>query len=132
MVLLEPVELLDHHRAGGKRVGVLVWESTRQENLGKARFRSCRLARILSGGNNKVVNYVFSALDALNRDAAATSIAEEEAAGFRKQRRIGGVGYTAAQEQQQGSCYGKGCTHGKLLTDMPPTLQQSSGTVRAG
>jgi hypothetical protein len=55
----------------------------RQENLGKARIRSRRLARILSGGNDEVVDPVSGALHALNRDAAAMSIAEEKAAGFR-------------------------------------------------
>jgi len=35
-VSLEPVELLDRHCAGRKRVRVLVWKSARQENLGKA------------------------------------------------------------------------------------------------
>jgi hypothetical protein len=82
MVSLEPVELLDHHRAGRKRVRVLVWQSARQENLGKARIRSRRLARILSGGNDEVVDHVSGALHAFNRDAAAMSIAEEKTAGF--------------------------------------------------
>jgi hypothetical protein len=60
MVSLEPVELLDHHRAGRKCVPVLVWESARQENLGKARIRS-RLARIPGGGNDEVVDHVSGA-----------------------------------------------------------------------
>ncbi len=107
MVSLEPVELLDHHRAGRKRVRVLVWEAAREENLGKARIRSRRLARIPSGGNDEVVDHVSGALHALNRDAAAMSIAEEKAAGFRKQRRIGRLGHADAQEEDQGGCDGR-------------------------
>jgi hypothetical protein len=67
----------------------LVWESARQENLGKARIRSRRLARIPSGGNDEVVDRFAGALHALKRDAAPISTAEEKAAGFRKQRWIG-------------------------------------------
>ena len=107
MVSLEPVELLDHHRAGRKRVRVLVWESARQENLGKARIRSRRLARIPSGGNDEAVDHVSGALHTLNSDAAAMSIAEEKATGFRKQRRIGRLGDADAQEEDQGGCDGR-------------------------
>jgi len=47
------------------------------------------------------------ALHALNRDAAAMSIAEEKAAGFRKQRRIGRLGHADTQEEDQGGCDGR-------------------------
>jgi hypothetical protein len=53
MVSLEPVELLDHHRAGRKRVRVLVWASARQENLSKARIRRRRLAQSLAAATMK-------------------------------------------------------------------------------
>ena len=69
-------------------------------NLGKARIRSRRLARIPSGGNDEVVDRVADALHTINRDAAAMSIAEEKAPGFRKQRRIGRLGH--AEEDQDG------------------------------
>ena len=35
------------------------------------------------------------------------SIAEERAAGFRKQRRIGRLGHADAQEEDQGGCDGR-------------------------
>ena len=35
------------------------------------------------------------------------SIAEEKAAGFRKQRRIGRLGHADAQEEHQGGCDGR-------------------------
>jgi hypothetical protein len=79
----------------------LVWESARRENLGKARIRSRRRARIPSGGNDEVVDRVADPLHALNRDTAAMSIAEEKAPGFRKQRRIGRLGHADAQEEDQ-------------------------------
>jgi hypothetical protein len=100
MVSLEPVELLDHHPAGRKGVRILARKSDRQENLGKARIRSRRLARILGGRKNKLVDHFSGALDALNRDAAAMSIAEKEAAGLRKQRRVGRLGHTNAHERE--------------------------------
>jgi hypothetical protein len=49
----------------------------------------------------------MGALHALNRDAAAMSIAEDKATGFRKQRRIGRLGHADAQEEDQGSCDGE-------------------------
>ena len=107
MVSLEPVELLDHHGAGWKRVRVLVWESGRYEDLGKARIRSRRLIRISGGGSDEVVDHRSGALHTLNRDAAATSIAQEEASRLGKLRRIGGVGHAHTQEQQQGGGDGK-------------------------
>ena len=107
MVSLEPVELLDHHPAGRKGVRILASKSDRHENIGKTRIRSRRLARILRGGNDEVVDHVSGAFHALNRDAAAMSIAEEKAAGFRKQRRIGRLGHADAQEEDQGGCDGR-------------------------
>jgi hypothetical protein len=92
-VSLEPLESLDHHPAGRKRVRILVGERDRQENLGKARIRSRRFARIPSGGNDEVVDRVAGALHALKRDAAAMSTAEKKAPGFRKQRWIGRLGH---------------------------------------
>src|SRR5436190_10893582 len=103
MVSLEPFELLDHHGAGRERVRVLVWKSGRQENLGKARICSRCLARVLSGGGDEVVNDLSGGLHTLHWDAAAASIAQEEASCLCKLRRIGGIGYPAAQKQQQGS-----------------------------
>ncbi|HMD64757.1 MAG TPA: hypothetical protein VKF83_12410 [Stellaceae bacterium] len=100
MVSLEPVELLDHHGAGRERVRVLVWESARRENLGKARIRNGRLARILGGGNNEVVGHLSGALHALDRNAAAMRIAQEEAPGRGKLRPISGVNRADAQEEQ--------------------------------
>ena len=47
------------------------------------------------------------ALHALNRDAAAMSIAEEKAPAFRKQRRIGRLGHADAQEEDQDGCDGR-------------------------
>jgi hypothetical protein len=108
MVSLEPVELCNHHRAGrDQRVPVLIWESARQENLGKARIRSRRLTRIVSGGNDQAVDHFSGVLDALSRDAAAMSIAQEKATCLRKLRRIGGLGHADAQEEEQGGCVGK-------------------------
>jgi hypothetical protein len=75
MMSLKPVELLDHHSAGRERIRILVWESACYENLGKARIRSRRLARILSGGSNEVMDHFSGTLHTLNRDAAAVSIA---------------------------------------------------------
>src|SRR5215831_876644 len=98
MVPLEPLELLDHHPAGRKSVGIFVSESARQKNLGKAGIRSLRLVRILWGGNDKVMDHFSGALDALNRDAAALSIAEEIATGFSKQGRIGRLGQADTHE----------------------------------
>jgi hypothetical protein len=53
------------------------------------------------------VDHVSGALHALNRDAAAMSIAEKKAANFRKHRRIGRVGHAAAQEEDQRGCDGR-------------------------
>src|ERR1700738_4290440 len=77
-VSLEPVESLDHHRAGRKRVRVLGWGRARPDNFGKPRTPRRRFARIPSGGNDEVVDRVADALHALNRHAAAMSIAEEK------------------------------------------------------
>ena len=98
MVSLEPVELLDHHPAGRKDVRTLARKSDRQENLGKARIRSRRLARILRGGNDEVVDHVSGAFHALNRDAAAMSIAVGLAASAAPPPRKG---------HDQGSCDGR-------------------------
>jgi hypothetical protein len=83
----------------------LVWKSARQENLGKARIRSRRLARIPSGGNDEVVDHVSAR--STRSTATAMSIAEEKAARFRKQRRIGRLGHADAQEEDQGGCDGR-------------------------
>jgi hypothetical protein len=108
MVSLEPVELHNHHPAGRDQcVAVLIWESARLENLGKARTRSRRLTRIVSGGNDQAVDHFSGVLDALSRDAAAMSIAQEKATCLRKLRRIGGLGHADAQEEEQGGCDGK-------------------------
>jgi hypothetical protein len=64
----------------------LVWESACQVNLAK---RDSAAAASLE---------TLAALDAFSLNAAAMSIAEEEAAGFRKQRRVGGISDTAAQQ----------------------------------
>ncbi len=84
VVSLDPVELLNYDRAGRECVRVLVWEVAREENLGKARSRSRRLARILSGGNDEVLDHLSGTLDALSRDTAAVRIAEEKSTGLRK------------------------------------------------
>jgi hypothetical protein len=103
MMLLESLELLDHHPAGWEGIGVLVWEIARQENLGKARIRIRHLARIRGGGNYEFMNHFSGVLDTPGWDAAAMSIAEQEAAGFRKHPRVGGV-RPHTQEEKQASC----------------------------
>src|SRR5712691_4317460 len=109
MVSLEPFELLYHDRAGRERVGVrvLVWESARQENRIKVGIRSRRLARILSGRSDEVVNHFSGALDALIWNAAAMRVAQEEPSCLRQDGRIGGLGHADAQEEDQGGCDGK-------------------------
>jgi hypothetical protein len=109
MVSLKPFELRDYHLAGrGQRLAVLAWEGARQEHLGKASIRSRRLIRIVNGGKDQVANHFSCVLDALSWDAAAMSIAQEEATRLRKQPRIGGLGHTDAKEEEQGGCDGKG------------------------
>jgi hypothetical protein len=75
MVSLEPIELLDNHGAGRERIRVWVWESARYENLGKARIRGRRFARVPGGGSDEVVDHLSGALYTLNCDTAATGIA---------------------------------------------------------
>jgi len=58
-------------------------------------------------GCARTVGAAICALHAFNRDAAAMSIAEEKAAGFRKQRRIGRLGHADTQEEDQGGCDGR-------------------------
>jgi hypothetical protein len=85
----------------------LIWESAGQENRGKARIRSRRLTRIVSGGHDQVAYHFSGVLDALSWDAAAMSIAEEEATCLRKLRRIGRLGHADAKGEEQGGCDGK-------------------------
>ena len=75
--------------------------SEKRESAAAASFE------VFSGGSDEVVDHLSGALHTLNRDAAATSIAQEEASGLGKLRRIGGVGHAHAQEQQQGGGDGK-------------------------
>src|SRR6516162_3788990 len=106
VVSLERFELLAHYFARRERPRVWLWESVRQEDLGKAPIRSRRLVRIVSGDRNEVVDHFAGVLDALNRYTTATSITEEEATGFGQQRRIGRLGHTHAHEEND--CNGDG------------------------
>ena len=107
VVSLDPVELLNYDRAGRECVRVLVWEVAREENLGKTRSRSSRLARILSGGDDEVVDHLSGALDALSRDTAALRFAEDKSTGLRMLCRIGGLGDADPGDEEQGGWKGK-------------------------
>lgn len=75
-LLLDSVALVcrNHHRAGrDQHVPILVWNCARHENLGEARIRARHFARIVSSGNDQVVNPFSDALDPLSRDAAAVA-----------------------------------------------------------
>jgi len=102
VVSLEPFELLDHHRAGRERLRVGLWEVARQEDLGKALIRSRRFAGIAGGDLDEAVYHFSGVLDALNWHATAMSIAEQEAAGFGKQHRIGRLGHTRTHQRENG------------------------------
>ena len=104
VVSLEPFELLAHYFARRERPRVWLWESVRQEDLGKAPIRSRRLVRIVSGDRNEVVDHFAGVIDALNRYTTATSITEEEATGFGQQRRIGRLGHA----HEENDCNGDG------------------------
>jgi hypothetical protein len=102
VVPLEPFELLDYHRAGRERLRVGIWESARQEDFGKTPIRSRRFAGIGGGDLDKAVDHFSGALDALNWHATAMSIAEQEAAGFGKQHRIGRLGHPHTHQRENG------------------------------
>jgi hypothetical protein len=76
---LQSVELCNHHRAGrAQRVPIWIWDSARQEDLGKARIRSRHFARIVGSGNDQVMNHLSDVLDPLGWDATTVRIAQEE------------------------------------------------------
>jgi len=85
MMLLEAFELRDHHLAGrDQRVPVLVRESARHEDLGKARIGGSFLGQIVRSSDDQVVNYFSGLRDPLSLHAAAMSVAQEEATCLRK------------------------------------------------
>jgi hypothetical protein len=121
MMPLEPFELRDHHFARrNQRVGLLVRERTRHEDLGKARIGSSFLGRIVSGSNDQVMNYSSGALDPFSQHAAAMSVAQEEATCLSKLNGIGGLGDAGAQKEEHGARDGKIWTNGKLLSSTSP------------
>jgi hypothetical protein len=108
MVPLEPVELCNHHFARrDQRARICAWVGVRQEDLGIPRIRSRFLCRIVSGGNDQIVDHFSGPLDALGWDAAAMGVAQKEATGLRKLCRIGGPGHANAQEEEQGGRHRK-------------------------
>ena len=77
MMPLEAFELRDHHLAGwDQRAPVLVRESARHEDLGKARIGSSFLGWIVRCSDDQVVNHLTGVLDAIGWDAAAMSVAQ--------------------------------------------------------
>src|SRR5215472_19017950 len=105
MMSLEPLELRDHHLAGrDQHVIVMVEKGVRQKGLGKARIRSGFVGRIAGSSDDEAMNHSAGTLDAIGRDAAAMSVAEEKADCLCELSRICGLRDASAQQEDQDAC----------------------------
>jgi hypothetical protein len=105
MMSLQPLELRDHHLAGwDQRATILVGKGARPESLGEARIGSSFLVPIARSSDDHAVNYLAGIFDAICWDAAAMSVAKEEAGSLCKPSRVCGFGAASPQQQEQDGC----------------------------